>query len=237
MDSLDMFASRPMPTAARPLLGLTILVVEDSRFTCEALRLLCLKSGARIRRADCLRSARRHLQTYRPAVAIVDMGLPDGTGADLIRELCQTTPAIPAVLGMSGNPELEQEARDAGAPGFLEKPLHSLAAFQEAVLRHLPADFTPPSPRQINDEEIVPDELALRDDLSHAADLMTEDAAPETLTYLGQFLTGVARSADDSTLYDAAQTLTNSDIGAAQMAQMSRVAALVQNRLEKTAQF
>ena len=74
MDDLaDFMTSRP-PTSAHPLLGRTVLVVEDSRFACEAMRLLCLRSGARIRRADSLRSAGRHLQAYRPSVVIVDMG-------------------------------------------------------------------------------------------------------------------------------------------------------------------
>src|SRR5210317_1182874 len=99
MEKKDPFAATiPAPTSARPLLGLTILVVEDSRYACEAMRLLCLRSGARIRRADCIRSARRHLQVYRPSVVIIDLGLPDGSGGDLIRELATTEPRVDVIL-------------------------------------------------------------------------------------------------------------------------------------------
>lgn len=62
MSELDSLAPQRAPTNSRPLLGMTVLAVEDSRYASEALRLMCLRSGARIRRADCLRSARRHLQ-------------------------------------------------------------------------------------------------------------------------------------------------------------------------------
>jgi DNA-binding NarL/FixJ family response regulator len=119
-DDLTTFLVPRSATAERPLMGLTVLLVEDSRFASEAVRLLCLRSGARIRRADCLASAYRHLQVYRPSVVIVDMGLPDGSGGDLIAAIRQMVPAVPVVLGISGDSGLRGDAMAAGADGFLE---------------------------------------------------------------------------------------------------------------------
>ena len=98
MDERDYLPRDHVPTASRPLLGMTILVVEDSRYASEAMRLMCVRSGARVRRADCLTSARRHLQVYRPTVLIVDVGLPDGSGLDLIRDVAGASPRIDRVL-------------------------------------------------------------------------------------------------------------------------------------------
>jgi DNA-binding response OmpR family regulator len=135
---LDTLVMQPRPTRARPLLGLTVLVVEDSRYSSEALRQMCLRSGARIRRADSVASALRHLNVYRPSVAIVDLGLPDGSGLDLIRTIAAAKTRVPIVLGTSGA-ERESAAAScvaAGADGFLPKPVPSVAAFQTAILDH-----------------------------------------------------------------------------------------------------
>lgn len=231
-DDLNAFLAGRAPSAARPLLGLTVLVVEDSRFASEAVRLLCLRSGARIRRADCLRSARRHLQTYRPAVVIVDLGLPDGSGADLIAEIAAATPRVPVLLGTSGAPEAEGSARAAGADGFLCKPVESLAVFQETVLAALPPESRPRGPRALPEEAVRPDPLALRDDLSHVADVLAGPADPATLDYVAHFLSGVARIAHDGPLEDAAAAFARDRrAGRGTAADVSRISGLVRERL------
>lgn len=235
MDDSDPFATaHRLPTSTRPLLGLTILVVEDSRFACEAMRLLCLRSGARIRRADCLKSARRHLQIYRPSAIVVDMGLPDGSGADLIEELTQASPRIGVILGTSGDLDGEEIAMEAGADGFLPKPVSSLAGFQAAILTRLPADRQPLGPRLLFDEEVRPDRLAYQDDMAHVADMLSERNDGRTLDYVAQFLLGVARSGEDHVLVSAAQSLARTRArGAPVTAETARVAGLVQERLQQ----
>lgn len=205
-DTLAKPVRRPIPTAERPLLGTTILAVEDSRFAAEALRQMCLHSGARIRRADCLRSARRHLSMYRPDVLIVDLGLPDGCGTDLIRDVCAEgqVPTI-AVSGLDTNADA---ALAAGARSFFSKPLPSLGSFQEAVLALLPEPARPRGPRPVSAESPQnPDALAFRDDLEHAAGLMRGHPDAATLRYVGGFLNGVARLAADAPLQSAARRL------------------------------
>ncbi|MGB3407570.1 MAG: response regulator [Jannaschia sp.] len=199
MNELDLTA-RVAPTPQRPLLGTTVLLVEDSRFASEAVRLLCLRSGARIRRADCLASARRHLGTYRPGVAIVDLGLPDGSGLSLIKELAGATHRPQVILATSGQPrsEVEPEALAAGADGFLPKPIESLAAFQQLILRHSPKDHWPKGLRVVGSEQISPDRLALSEDLVYAERLLGDaTVAPD---FVVNFLQGLARTGHDHAL-------------------------------------
>ncbi len=233
MDTNDPFSAHlPSPTAARPLLGLTVLVVEDSRFACEAMRLLCLRSGARIRRADCLRSGRRHLQVYRPTVAVVDLGLPDGNGVDLIAELAVCQPRVEVILAMSGDTYLEAEAIAAGADGFLAKPVTSIAAFQEKILSLLPAERQPKGLRVLDDFLVTPDRIALQDDMAHIADVLDDPPDAHALDYVAQFLSGVARFADDKPLEDAANALAaKRALGEAATSETAMLAGMIQHRL------
>ena len=227
----DFLQSRP-PTPERPLLGQTILLVEDSRFASEAIRLLCLRSGARIRRADTLRSAARHLCTYRPSVAIVDIGLPDGSGLDLVGELAATTPRVPVIIATSGNDDAETGALEAGADGFLAKPVLSLAGFQEMILSHLPEDTRPKGPRPVPKEDVDPDRIAYRDDLAHVAELLADADSPRMFSYATAFLGGVAKTAGDEELLDAVMVLAErNDRGEALVSAIARVSGLIEDRL------
>ena len=206
MDDKSPFSPLTTPSAARPLLGMTVLVVEDSRFSSDALRLMCVRSGARIRRADCLTSARRHLQVYMPTVAIVDMGLPDGSGAELIEELHKASPRIELILGTSGDDFAQEAALAAGADGFIAKPYGTLTDFQQAILRRLPDAYRPTVARVADNEAIKTDPVAFRDDLLHATDPLQE-GDDELIDYGATFLGGLARSAGDKGLLNAVKAV------------------------------
>lgn len=199
-----------MPTQANGshllLQGVTVLVVEDSRYACEALRLMCQRAGARLRRADSLMAARAHLRVYRPDVVIIDLGLPDGRGEALIRDLVlgQRRPMV--ILGTSGNPAGRGLALAAGADGFLEKPLESFAAFCRVLQQHLPGmEPAPMAASPQTDGVITPDPLALQDDLSHAAEALAGQPDAGLRRYVTGFLFGLAQHAHDASLASAAK--------------------------------
>lgn len=193
-----------MPSSAAqhdlPLQGVTLLAVEDSRFACEALRLMAMRAGGRLRRAETLKAARAHLRVYRPDVVIIDLGLPDGRGEALIRELALDEARPRLVLGTSGTPDGKTAALAAGADGFLDKPLTSLAEFCDALRSHLP-EIGQPRPTSA---KIAPDPLALHDDLAQAALRLEAEPDPAARRYVTGFLHGIARHAHDEKLAQAA---------------------------------
>ncbi len=212
-DSLEIDWVRPKCTVNRPLLGITILLIEDSRYCSEAMRLLSIRSGARLRRADSLKSARRHLQIYRPDVVLVDLGLPDGSGLDIIREIKQTAAPTPAIIATSGNigGHVRDAALKAGAAFFMGKPIADLASFQQTVLAALPDEIKPVGfvPR-LAGPCVRPDAQAMKDDLDHIDALMDDCIAEndsEAFAYVVQFLNSLGRDAASKRIIEASERL------------------------------
>jgi CheY-like chemotaxis protein len=188
------------PSPDLPLAGLTLLAVEDSRFTSDALRLMAQRSGARLRRAGTVAEAARHLRVYRPDAVLLDPGLPDGCGLSLLSLPGVTGRGAPPVVVLSGDAGLRSAALAAGAAGFVEKPLAGLAAFQSALLSVLPdrawlAGLTPA-------QGALPpgDPLALCDDLAAAARRLATGPDDRARRYVAGFLTGLARATGDAVL-------------------------------------
>ncbi len=206
-DRLTCAMTPPPPAVLLPLGGVSVLVVDDSRLACEAVRLMCRRLGAQqVRRAESLRAAGVYLRLFQPDVVIVDLGLPDGRGEGLIATLHTASPR-PLVLGLSGDGAGRARAMGAGADGYLDKPLESFAKLQDTLLSLLPQAVTVDSrypDLPLAPDSLAPDSLALRDDLAHAARLLEADLDPSTLRYLAAFVGGVARHAHDHALAQAA---------------------------------
>ena len=206
------------------LTGVTIILVEDSRCASEALRLMAVASGARLRRADTLSSAHRHLNMYRPNAVIVDIGLPDGDGLTLIREISEQIKPCPGLIATSGGDvsEWENAARIAGAGTVLPKPIAGIESFQEAILSVISdgeerrAGWVPPKnvSSKLNDN-------AMRDDLEHGREMLSRAISMsdgKEVAYCSQFLASVANMSGDRELHDYAARLARGNSSAAMLA-------------------
>ena len=81
--------------------GSTILLIEDNERVNEFNRRLLERQGFTVLIAQTLLSARERLSQCCPNVLVLDIGMPDGSGLDFLRELRQTS-KIPVLL-LTGN--------------------------------------------------------------------------------------------------------------------------------------
>jgi DNA-binding NarL/FixJ family response regulator len=109
--------------AAEPA-ALSILVVEDDDQTREyfASTLEAGGNATRVDRAPTFRAGLRLLSTDAPDVMLVDIGLPDGNGIDLIRHARKNSPqTLSMVITVFGDESSIIGALEAGARGYLLK--------------------------------------------------------------------------------------------------------------------
>ena len=116
----------PVPEADGPpdLSGLRVLMVDDDADTREGLRLALENYGALVTVADSLTAALAALPQARPHVVISDIGMPGGTGLDLIRAVREQLGSLPAIA-ISGYASREdrEAALAAGFSEHLTKPV------------------------------------------------------------------------------------------------------------------
>ncbi len=116
----------------------TILVVEDDASLRRSLEVTLKAAGYVAVGVGTLADARRMRAHYKPQAILLDLGLPDGDGLDLIGAVRadDLTPIV--VLTARDAEHLKVLALDAGADDYVTKPfgLEELLARLRAALRH-----------------------------------------------------------------------------------------------------
>lgn len=108
----------------------TILVAEDDDATRTFLADNLTADGYELLVADCARHALRLMETKFPDLAVLDLGLPDSDGLDLIRQVrssdgiaSRIDPGLPLIVVTGRQGELDRlRGFESGADDYLPKP-------------------------------------------------------------------------------------------------------------------
>ncbi len=102
---------------------LRVLLVEDHEATIQVLRRLLTRAGHQVTSAMTVADAMQAAQNARFDVVISDLGLPDGTGFQLMSQLRNSYRLRGIALSGYGMDEDLRRARDAGFAAHLTKPV------------------------------------------------------------------------------------------------------------------
>jgi two-component system KDP operon response regulator KdpE len=114
-----------------------ILVVEDETDIRHFIRLALEREEMTVFEAGNVQQARIDAASRQPSLIIVDLGLPDGDGKDLIRDVRGWSQAPVIVLSARDREQEKVDALEAGADDYLVKPfgVPELVARVRALLR------------------------------------------------------------------------------------------------------
>ena len=160
-----------------------VLVIEDENLIRRFLRSTLEEEGCRVFEGRTLAEGLTEAGECRPALVILDLGLPDGNGIDFIRSFRDWSDAPILVLSARSNEKDKIQALDAGADDYLTKPfgVGELRARTRALLRRQSRSGEGATP--------VVEFGAVRVDLSRR--LVTRSGEPVHLTPIEYRLLGV----------------------------------------------
>ncbi|MBX9592626.1 MAG: response regulator [Hyphomonadaceae bacterium] len=118
--------------------GPRVLVVDDEPAILRFLRPALTAGGYGVATAESMAEAVRAIAARPPDLVVLDLGLPDGDGKDLIRKVREWSD-VPIIVLSAREREVEKiEAFDLGADDYVNKPfgVGELMARMRAALRH-----------------------------------------------------------------------------------------------------
>jgi two-component system KDP operon response regulator KdpE len=116
----------------------TVLIVEDEPEIRRFLRSALASDQYRVVEAETGERGAIEAGTHKPDLAIVDLGLPDIDGVEVIRRIRKWSPMPLIVLSARTREQAKVEALDAGADDYVTKPfgVGELLARVRVALRH-----------------------------------------------------------------------------------------------------
>ena len=111
-------------TPSTPGPSLRVLLVEDNADTIGVMTMVLNMAGFDVRTADSVSSALKAVQADPPSLIVSDIGLPDGSGLDLMRQVRLRFPDLPGIaLSGYGMEEDRRRSREAGFVAHVTKPI------------------------------------------------------------------------------------------------------------------
>jgi two-component system, OmpR family, KDP operon response regulator KdpE len=116
----------------------TVLVVDDEPPIRRLLRTTLTAAGYRVAEAETAAAGLRSLAVEKPDLVILDLGLPDHSGIELIAEIRKASRVPIVVLSARHDERAKVAALDLGADDYVAKPfgMAELMARLRAALRH-----------------------------------------------------------------------------------------------------
>jgi len=123
--------------------GLRILVVDDEKAIRSFLRVALSSYGFSVFEADTAAAALKEAVDAHPDAIILDLGLPDIDGLEVLTRIRKRTKTPIVILSVRDDPAEKISALDAGADDYLTKPFSTgelLARLRAVMRRLLPPD-------------------------------------------------------------------------------------------------
>ena len=132
-----------MPEAKNQIILGTVLVVDDEAPIRRLLRVALEAERYEVFEADSGRTGLAEVAFRRPDVVILDLGLPDLDGTEVVRRLREWSRVPVLILSVRQDVREKVAALDLGADDYLTKPFHpaELLARVRALRRHSPPEL------------------------------------------------------------------------------------------------
>lgn len=123
----------------------TVLVIDDEPQIRKFLRISLASQGYKVLEAGTGAEGLRHAALSRPDLMVLDLGLPDMDGQQVLRELREWSAVPVMVLSVRASEAQKVQALDGGANDYVTKPfgIQEFLARVRALLRQVPQATAP----------------------------------------------------------------------------------------------